>query len=336
MKLTHLNLSFSSFYGVIPTEIFHLSKLVSLDLSGVTYSLRLPKLSQHVFNKHSQNLTKLRYLHLDEVDLSSVAPGSSLNLSSTLISLSVGDTGLQGRFPNDVFRLPFLQKLSLTTNIQLRGNLPNSNWSSSLRFLDLSLTNFSGQLPDAVSDLRCLNVLDLSFTSFSGKLPDKIGNLRYLNVLDLSMTYFTSSIPTSLRNCTNITSLDLAAFNLPQLSALDFSENQFEGLIPYQVSGLSNLLSLDLCDNFLDGRVPSWLFTLPSSASLDLSNNKLTGPIEEFHQPGSVTFVSLLNNQIQGSILNSMFELLNLTDLDLSFNNLSGIVKPETCPSSKI
>ncbi|XP_031276222.1 receptor-like protein 9DC3 [Pistacia vera] len=267
-KLTHLNLSSSGFHGLVPTEIYHLSKLVSLDLSG-GISLSLPILSQHVFNKHLQNLTKLRYLHLDGVDLSSVAPGSLLNLSSTLISLSVGSTGLQGRFPNDVFRLPFLQKLRLTGNENLRG-----------------------QIPDVFGNLSKLTDLDLSFNNFSGQLPS-------------------------------------SAFDLPQLSVLVFSGNQFEGHIPYQVSGLSKLLSLDLSGNFLDGRVPSWLFTLPSLETLDLSYNKLTGPIEEFRQPGSVNFVSLMNNQIQGSIPNSMFELLNLTNLDLSSNNLSGIVKPE-------
>ncbi|XP_031276224.1 receptor-like protein 9DC3 [Pistacia vera] len=350
-KLTHLNLSFSGFHGVVPTEIFHLSKLALLDLSSDISSLRLPELSQHVFNKHLQNLTKLRYLHLNAVDLSSVAPGSLLNLSSTLISLLVGGTGLQGRFPNDVFRLPFLQKLSFTGNEDLRGNLPNSNWSSSLRFFDLSTTNFSGQLPDAVGDLIYLNVLDLSFTSFSGKLPNKIGNLRYLNVLALRSIGFTGSIPTSLWNCTNITSLDLAGNSftgevvmslskLSQLRSLDLSLNSFSGQIPDVFGNLSKLTDLDLSFNNFSGQLPSSAFNLPQLSTLDfpqtnlkvlfhINNNKLTGPIEEFQQPGSMTSVSLMNNQIQGSIPNSMFELLNLIYLNLSFNNLSGIVKPE-------
>ncbi|XP_031284776.1 receptor-like protein 6 [Pistacia vera] len=332
MKLTHLNLSFSSFYGVIPIEIFHLSKLVSLDLSGVTDSLRLPELSQHVFNKHLQNLTKLRYLHLDAVDLSLVAPGSLLNLSSTLISLIVGDTSLQDS------SLRFLD-LSVTN---FSGQLPDTIGDLIyLNVLDLSVTNFSGQLPDTISDLIYLNVLDLTATGFSGKLPDKIGNLRYLNELHLGSNNFTGSIPTSLWNCTNITTLDLAynkftgkvamsLSKLSQLRSLYLSFNSFLGQIPDVFGNLSKLTNLGLSDNnFRDGRVPSWLFTLPSLETLFLSYNKLTGPIEEFHQPGFVNVVYLMNKQIQGSIPNSMFEILNLTQLDLSFNNLSGIVKPE-------
>ncbi|XP_031284779.1 receptor-like protein 9DC3 [Pistacia vera] len=305
-KLTHLNLSFPRFHGVVPTEIFHLSKLVLLDLSG-GFSLRLPLLHQHVFGKHLQNLTKLRYLHLDEVDLSLVAPGSLLNLSSTLISLLVGYTSLQGRFPNDVFRLPFLQKLSLTRNEDLRGDLSKSNWSSSLRFLDLSDTSFSGQLPDTNSDLIYLNVLDLHGNEFTGSIPTSLWNCTYITSLDLSGNNFTGEVAMSLSKLSQLRSLDLSgnsfsrqipdvfgnlskltyldlsfnnfngqlpssAFNLPQLSVLRFSKNQFEGHIPYQVSGLSNLLSLGLSNNFLDGRVPSWLFTLPSLETVDLTN----------------------------------------------------------------
>ncbi|KAJ0077582.1 hypothetical protein Patl1_36401 [Pistacia atlantica] len=208
MKLAHLNLSFSGFYGLIPTEIYHLAELVSIDLS-VNLCDRLPELSPHVFIKQLQNLTKLRHLHLDGVNMSSVAPGFLMNLSSTLISLVISNTGLQGDFPEDIFCLPFLQKLSLTGNRILTGTLPKYNLSSSLRFLALSDTNFSG------------------------KLPDTIGNLGYLNVLNLSSNEFKGSIPKSLWNCTKITSLYL-------------SSNKFNGQVAASLSKLSQLTSLNL------------------------------------------------------------------------------------------
>ncbi|XP_031276225.1 uncharacterized protein LOC116134697 [Pistacia vera] len=219
-KLIYLNRSFSGFHGVVPTEIFHLSKLVLLDLSNGIFPLRLPELSQHVFNKHLQNLTKLRYLHLDDVDLSSVAPGSLLNLSSTMISLSVGSTRLQGRFPNGVFHLPFLQKLSLIGNGNLRG-----------------------QLPDTMSNLLYLNVLNLSFANFFGKLPDKIGNLRYLNVLGLQGSKFAGHIPPLLENLTSLESLDL-------------SFNKLVGEIPNQLASLTFLSVLNLSYNRFVGYIP--------------------------------------------------------------------------------
>ncbi|XP_031286462.1 LRR receptor-like serine/threonine-protein kinase GHR1 [Pistacia vera] len=174
-------------------------------------------------------------------------------MSSTLISLVIDNTGLHGNFPEDVFRFPFLQKFNLTRNVFLTGTLPKYNWSSSLRFLDLSETNFSGKLPDTIGNLIYLNVLNFSGTSS----PDTLGDL---NMIDLSFSKIKGSIPTSFWNCTTITSLDLSgnkftgevatgqlsssAFNLSQLSVLDFSGNQVEGHIPFQMLATSPAPSL--------------------------------------------------------------------------------------------
>ncbi|XP_031265031.1 receptor-like protein 6 [Pistacia vera] len=162
-KLTHLNLSSSNFYGLVPTEIFHLSKLVLLHLSSDFDYL---KLRQQGFKNLLQNLTELRYLHLENVDMSSVAVGSFVNLSSSLISLSLQSNYMQGKFPNDLFRFPFLQLLRLSDNQNITVNLPNFNRSNPLKLLDLSSTNFSGKLPDTIGNLMHLNHLRLSGCKF--------------------------------------------------------------------------------------------------------------------------------------------------------------------------
>ncbi|CAL5374365.1 unnamed protein product [Camellia sinensis] len=56
-RLTHLNLSHSSFSGKVPIEVSFLSKLVSLDLSS-NYGLRL---EEPGFELLVQNLTKVRF-----------------------------------------------------------------------------------------------------------------------------------------------------------------------------------------------------------------------------------------------------------------------------------
>ncbi|KAK2658810.1 hypothetical protein Ddye_005343 [Dipteronia dyeriana] len=71
--LTHLNLSSSSFSGLFPIEISKLAKLVSVDLSNNTLKLEQPN-----FVKFLQNLTEVRDLVLDFLDMSLVAPGSLL------------------------------------------------------------------------------------------------------------------------------------------------------------------------------------------------------------------------------------------------------------------
>ena len=94
--MTHLNLIGSSVVGNFPSEIFHLSKLVSLDLS-FNFGMRIetPSLKRLV-----QNLTHLSELVLDYVNMSSISPNSFMNLSSSLTSLSLWGCGLKGRFPN--------------------------------------------------------------------------------------------------------------------------------------------------------------------------------------------------------------------------------------------
>ena len=95
LHLTHLYLNQSGFEGHVPSELSHLSNLVSLDLSR-NYGLKLEAIA---FNKLIHNLTKLRELGLNEVDMSMVAPSSFMNLSSSsLSSLNLQSCELSSKF----------------------------------------------------------------------------------------------------------------------------------------------------------------------------------------------------------------------------------------------
>ncbi|PHT73840.1 hypothetical protein T459_21117 [Capsicum annuum] len=81
-SLTHLDLSHSSFTGLIPAEISHLSKLYVLRIrSDDPYWLRV---GPYNFDLLLKNLTQLRQLDLDSVNISSTIP---LNFSSYLTTL---------------------------------------------------------------------------------------------------------------------------------------------------------------------------------------------------------------------------------------------------------
>ncbi|XLT27082.1 hypothetical protein HN873_058374 [Arachis hypogaea] len=365
--LTHLNLSNSALGGDIPFTISHLSKLLSLDLSRTDMldELGYSKLrfDPSTWNKLILNTTNLKELVLDEVNMSSIRESSLsllMNLSSSLVSLSLRHTKLQGNFPIGILGLPNLQELTLQDNQDLKVELPKSNWSTPLRILELSVTVSSGEIPDSIGHLRSLKQLGLGSCQFDGlvplslwnltqltelglaentlhgEIPSLLSNLKHLTFLDLSANNFNGHIPDVFHNLTKLESLSLESnslggqlppslFYLTQLSDLSLSANNLEGPIPSNATKLSRLNILHLDRNLLNGTIPDWCFSLSSLTDIDLSNNKFVGPIGKF-STYSVLTLSLSNNKLQGSFPNSLFELQNLTDLYLSSNELSGHV----------
>ncbi|TYH86599.1 hypothetical protein ES332_D01G055300v1 [Gossypium tomentosum] len=309
-SLTHLNISESGFEGKIPLAISYLSKLLSLDLSdnhGLIFE-------GHVFENIMKNLTQLRHLHLSNIDMSSVAPTSFINMSSYITTLILGDNGLQGKFPEDVFHFPYLQKFELfEIDNQLELKFPKTNWSGPLKSLQVS-SPYLQQLPDSVGNLRSLEILDLGGGNLKGPIPASLGNLTQLEHLDLSHNNFDGPIPCSV-------------FNFTQLQFLDLSKNKLVGSFPSKVSGLSQLSILRLHHNFLSGRVPSWFFTLPSLVELMLNSNKLNGNFELTKQSelSKLEVLSRSNNALSSftSASNSNYSLPCLVSLELSSCNIS-------------
>ncbi|GLU15269.1 hypothetical protein SLE2022_317730 [Rubroshorea leprosula] len=285
-SLEHLSLHSCNLQGNFPSQVFQLKKLVSLDLSD-NYDLLLDNIK---FQMLVHNLTELRFLILDSVDMSLVVPSSLLNLTSSLEHLSLSSCNLQGNFPSQVFQLPSLQLLDLSYNSHLGGNLPESNLSSTLEYLKLDDCQFYGSIPDVFEKMQKLTHLSLFNNSFDGEIPTSI-------------------------------------FNLANLIYLRLSSNKLRGPLPRNISGLSFLPEFQMDNNFITGHVPSWLFSLPSLSHLDLQNNKLTGPIDHIEMPNLILHeVHLSNNGISGSIPSSFFRLVNLIVVDLSSNNLSGTI----------
>ncbi|XP_044510198.1 receptor-like protein 6 [Mangifera indica] len=255
-KLTHLNLSDSNLFGLVPTEMFLLSHLISLDLSNSGLSM-----DQHGFNKLLQNLTEIRYLHLDSVDMSTVSTGSLVNLSSSLISLNLKNTQIQGKFPKEIFLFPFLQTLILSTNRDITGNLPEFNKCSPLKVLDLFGCNFQGSLPSSLGNLTEITYMDLSWNGFTGQVPTSLSKLVQLTWLSLTRNNFSGKFPDVLGNLNKLETIDLSfnnfsgqlptsIFNVNGLLSLDFSYNQFQGQFPTQISGLPYLGDIKLNNNF--------------------------------------------------------------------------------------
>lgn len=136
-----------------------------------------------------------------------------------VLSLRLGNLGLQGSFPQG------LQNCSDMTG------------------LDLSSNNFTGPIPPDISrQMPYLTTLDLSYNGFSGSLPQNISNMTYLNLLNLQHNQFSGQIPPQ--------------FNLlTRLATFSVADNQLSGPIPssLQKFSASNFVGNEgLCESPLD------------------------------------------------------------------------------------
>ncbi|TYJ39213.1 hypothetical protein E1A91_A04G051200v1 [Gossypium mustelinum] len=335
-----LDLSCSGLIGSLKSNssLFSLQNLQWLNLAGNYFgNSEIPS----EFGK----LRSLTYLNLSSTgftELVSLDLGQNYllfrNHDFNMLHLSLSNCGLQGNFPTQLFHLPYLQNIILSSNPDLIGYLPETNWSSPLSLLDVSRTRFSKGFPGSIGNLKHLKKLNLHRCVFMGSIPSALGNLTKITFLDISGNMFQGQIIDVFGSLNDLSFVDFSsnnfsglfpssAFNLTSLTSMDFSSNFLQGTLPNNISGLSYLRELNLNANLLSGRVPGWLFSLPSLEYLYLSYNKLNGPIDPIQEPNLVQQVYLYENEIQGIIPSSFFDLINLASLDLSSNNLRGNIK---------
>ncbi|XP_044473281.1 receptor-like protein 33 [Mangifera indica] len=365
-NLTYLNLSNAGFSGQIPFEISNMAKLVTLDLSSLTFlgssvlELKNPNLSLLM-----QNLTELRELYLDGVNISAHGNEWCEALSSSLPNLqvlSLSNCFLSGPISTSLAQLRLLSVIRLDQNnlssplpdfigdfmnltslhlvyCGLQGTFPEKIFQvPTLVNLDLSRNELlQGSLPQFPQNLS-LRTLMLSFTNFSGTIPHSIANLKNLSRIGLSGCNFTGPIPTSIANLTQIVYLDLSGNNLSgsipsfhmskNLSYLDLSRNLLTGVISSSWEQLQNLSYVDLRFNSLNGSIPSSLFAIPSLQKLQFANNQFGGYLPEFSDAPSslLDTLDLSDNRLEGPIPMSIFELKNLKILLLSSNKFNGTV----------
>ncbi|KAL5710143.1 hypothetical protein ACHQM5_020745 [Ranunculus cassubicifolius] len=337
-----VSLDLSTLYSVplklenpnLTTFVRELSELRELYLDGVNISMHgtewsnalssaLPKLqvlslsSCQLSGPPNSSLLELRSLsklRLDQNNISAQVPVFLGNFSN-LSFLSLSYCGLIGRFPEKIFQLTQLRSLDVSGNPRLQGSLPEFPTNGRLENLVLSNSNFSGNLPESIGNLRYLCKLELTYCGFNGQIPATISNLTHLQFLDLSSNNFSGILP-NLGSSVNLTKINLA-------------HNRISGTISSsQWDRLKNLVSLNFRNNSLNSTLPPILFSLPLLQSLDLSQNRFTGPLGEFSKGSLVleTF-DVSNNMLQGPVPSSIFDVLNLKFLALSSNNLSGTLQ---------
>nr|XP_043633353.1 receptor-like protein EIX1 [Erigeron canadensis] len=316
-SLEHLELSNNGLDGFLPDGLGNLSKLEWLTfsnnlLTGVVTEAHFAKLESLKYLYGTGNNLTLRprlanwipSFQLRELDLSSWGLGPQFPLwlqsQTHLIDLNIKNTGISSAMP-----VAFLK------------SFPNL-WS-----LDMSHNHIQGMLLDIPATLR---VLDLSFNEFSGELP-KLSKGSFLYVMDLSSNNFVGSVHRLL--CSKSVNKNP---DDPTQTALNLGNNHLSGvLIPECWDKWQELNYLNLENNHLTGEIPGTLGHLHQLQSLNLRGNKLSGIPASLMNLKYLEVLQIGRNELVGSIPKWLGNLSNLRDLNLRYNNLGGNIPYELC-----
>ncbi|KAJ8429826.1 hypothetical protein Cgig2_000154 [Carnegiea gigantea] len=362
--LTYLNLSKAGFTGQVPIEISYLVRLLILDISSDFVPLLASFKESLNLTDIVKNLTELRELYVDGVDIS--ANGKEwcdplLSFLPHLKVLSMSYCNLTGEIPSSLANLQTLSVICLSGN-DLSGSLPESLATlGNLRILSLRDCGLTGTVSGKIFQMPMLTTLDLSynhmlqgmlpifpqnnslqtlvfsFIKFSEIMPKSMGNLKSLQKLDISYCSFHGIIPSSISSLSELEYFDLSSNNfsgpIPSFSSsknlreLHLSSNTFNGSITStEWGGLLDLTLLDSSNNSLTGDIPSSLFDLLSLETMQMDHNKFSGQLNEFGSKVLIT-LDLSSNNLEGPLPKSIFQLRDLKHLDLSGNRFNGTLQ---------
>ncbi|KAJ3027306.1 cysteinyl-tRNA synthetase, partial [Rhizophlyctis rosea] len=173
----HLDLSANPNISDIPNDLaqsLHQLRFISLSENGLT---RFPKTLQFVETLSEVDLSHNRITTLEGSGVESIVTLQKLKLTGNLIE----------RVPEDLPRnCQRLQVLELGNNRFRSFPVDLCRYlGQSLRVLDLSYCRIKGKIPDAIGELRKLEVLKVCGNRMYGGLPWRLGELSELVELDL-------------------------------------------------------------------------------------------------------------------------------------------------------
>jgi hypothetical protein len=177
-------------------------------------------------------------------------------LRNRIRTLNLTAHNMEGTLPaQELQALSHLVVLDLRKNY-LQGNMakfgPHMHKWSNMEYLLLGGNHITGSIPETLSELNKLVSLDLSHNQLTGTLPML---LRLEPMVDLENFFLDHNqlvgrIPQNFLK------------DMPNIIALDLSDNQLSGELPYDLVHLSLLRELRARNNSLQGMIPPELQSL--------------------------------------------------------------------------
>lgn len=121
------------------------------------------------------------------------AAGSTVRTLEISGYLQLSGNQLSGVVPQDIGKMRSFSLLQLGSN-EINGTLPPQIGQLPLVVLNLSKNGFSGEIPGAIGNIKCLQNLDLSYNNFSGTFPVILNDLSELSKFNISYNPIISGI----------------------------------------------------------------------------------------------------------------------------------------------
>ncbi|CAL5066826.1 unnamed protein product [Urochloa decumbens] len=258
-----------------------------------------------------------------------------------VISLNLGELFLRSpRLDPALFNLTSLRNLSLAFNY-FDEVLPVFGFErlTDIIHLNLSWTNFRGQIPIGIACLKNLVTIDLSSNydlyferrSFQTFMTN-MSNLRELYLDGASLrsigsawsTVLADSVPQlqilSLSGCHISGSIHPSFSRLRSLRVINLGDNsKLTGKVPEYFSELSSLRILDISGNHFEGHFPTKIFQLKKLRTLDLSGNPmLSVRLTYFPAVNNLETLDLVGTNFSYDMLSSFANLESLKTLGLN------------------
>ncbi|GKV52940.1 hypothetical protein SLEP1_g59490 [Rubroshorea leprosula] len=249
------------------------------------------------------------------------------NVTGHVIALDLSCSLLSGTFPSNstLFLLKNLQSLNLSFNDFRLSKIPTEiSQFTKLKHLDISCSQFSGQVPAEIAHLPKLVSLNLS-------------NYLYSDSAELILE--TTTLRNLVQNLSEVRELVLYGVNMTSVNPRFFMNLS------------SSLTTLGLAESALRGNFPNSIFRFPNlknfylsgsfrerNLTIDLPSFNWSSPLQQLYLGGmdcgrglpesigdlkSLQYLSLSCN-LEGSISTSLTKLTQLSVLDLSWNHFSG------------